>query len=43
MLVVGVPSVAGVELAADVVASSLGDPQVRAALGLDERARLRRV
>ena len=36
MLVVGVPSVDGVELAADVVAQSLGDPQVRAALGLDE-------
>ena len=36
MLVVGVPSVDGVELAADVVAPSLGDPQVRAALGLDE-------
>jgi beta-phosphoglucomutase-like phosphatase (HAD superfamily) len=36
MLVVGVPSVDGLELAADVVAPSLGDPQVRAALGLDE-------
>jgi HAD superfamily hydrolase (TIGR01509 family) len=36
LLVVGVPSVAGVELAADVVAPSLGDPRVRAALGLSE-------
>ena len=36
LLVVGVPSVKGVELAADVVAPSLGDPRVRAALGLDE-------
>jgi len=35
LLVVGVPSVEGVELAADVVAPSLGDPRVRAALGLD--------
>jgi beta-phosphoglucomutase-like phosphatase (HAD superfamily) len=34
LLVVGVPSVEGVELAADVVAPSLGDPRVRAALGL---------
>jgi hypothetical protein len=38
-----VPSVDGVELAADVVASSLGDRQVRSALGLAERARRRRV
>jgi len=36
LLVVGIPSVEGVELAADVVAPSLGDPRVRAALGLDE-------
>jgi HAD superfamily hydrolase (TIGR01509 family) len=35
LLVVGVPSVDGVELAADVVAPSLGDPRVPAALGLD--------
>jgi HAD superfamily hydrolase (TIGR01509 family) len=34
--VVGVPSVDGVELAADVVAPSLGDPRVRVALGLHE-------
>jgi HAD superfamily hydrolase (TIGR01509 family) len=36
LFVIGVPSVAGVELAADVVAPSLGDPRVRAALALDE-------
>jgi HAD superfamily hydrolase (TIGR01509 family) len=37
LLVIGVPSIEGVELAADVVAPSLGDVRVRAALGLDER------
>jgi HAD superfamily hydrolase (TIGR01509 family) len=40
LLVIGVPSVPGVELAADVVAPSLGDPRVRAALGLDGRQEL---
>src|SRR5262249_3447497 len=35
LLVVGVPSIDGVELAADVVAPSLGDPRVRAAIGLE--------
>jgi beta-phosphoglucomutase-like phosphatase (HAD superfamily) len=38
LLVVGVPPIEGVELTADVVAPSLGDPRVRAALGLDEPA-----
>jgi HAD superfamily hydrolase (TIGR01509 family) len=38
LFVIGIPSVPAIELAADVVTESLGDPRVREALGLDETA-----
>jgi len=38
LFVIGIPSVPAIELAADVVAESLGDPRVREALDLDETA-----
>lgn len=39
LFVVGIPSVPGVELDADIVAPSLGDPRVRQALGLPREGR----